>query len=420
MNEITRIINAIEQGEGVRTMIAKPKQKVVVCTLALAIGIATGWAVESTMAAAEVVAPVTRDWLLQGGYTQNKDSPILHREHAINWILNAQKATPDGGVSAWYNLSTGYCPTSYPEVTGYIIPTMFDLFRLTGKKEYRDAAVKMADWITSVQLPTGAVPGMDFSTPYVFDTGQCISGWVRAHKETGDARYLKAAEKAAIWLVGMQSQDGSFPLTPFTSSTHTYHCRVSWMLLQLYQLTGNSVYKDVAVRNLDWALAFQKPNGWCAPASQETTHFIAYAGRGMLESSQITGNKAYLVFAQRLADALIQLQLPNGMLYGEYDQAWKPVVGSSCLTGDLQIAIIWMRLYAITGEEKYRSAATKAIDYVLATQDIASLNPGINGSVAGSLPLGGSYCPNTYLSWATKFFIDAINLLLDPKRVLSG
>jgi len=420
MNEVTRIINAIEQGEGVRTMIAKPKQKVVVCTVALAIGIATGWAVEGTLAAAEVGAPVTRDWLLQGGHTQNKDGPILHRQHAANWILNAQKATPNGGVSAWYNLSTGYCPTSYPEVTGYIIPTMFDLFHLTGEKKYRDVAIKMADWITSVQLPTGAVPGMDLSTPYVFDTGQCISGWVRAYKETGDARYLKAAEKAASWLVGMQSQDGSFPLTPFTRSTHTYHCRVSWMLLQLYELTQNSIYKDVAVSNLDWALGFQRPDGWCVPTSQETTHFIAYSGRGMLESSQITGNKAYLVFAQRLADALIQLQLPNGMLYGEYNQAWKPVVGSSCLTGNLQTAIIWMRLYAITGDEKYRAAATKAINYVLATQDIASLNPGINGSIAGSQPLSGSYCPNTYLSWATKFFIDAVNLLLDPKRVLSG
>ncbi len=420
VNEVNRTINVIGQVKGVRTMILKTKQKVVVCTLVLAIGIATGWAAEGTPAAAEVCAPPTRDWLLQEGHTQNKDGLVLHRQHAVTWILNAQKATPNGGVSAWYNLSTGYCPASYPEVTGYIIPTMFDLFHITGEKKYRDVAIKMADWITSVQLSTGAVPAMDFSTPYVFDTGQCISGWLRAYKETGDARYLKAAEKAASWLVGMQSQDGSFPLTPLTRSTHTYHCRVSWMLLQLYELTQKSVYKNVAVRNLDWALGFQRPNGWCVPTSRETTHFIAYSGRGMLESSQITGNKAYLVFAQKLADALIQLQLPNGMLYGEYNQAWKPVVESSCLTGNLQTAIIWMRLYAITGDEKYHAAATKAINYILDTQDIASLNPGINGSIAGSQPLSGSYCPNMYLSWATKFFIDAVNLLLDPRRVLSG
>ena len=420
MNEVTHIVNAIAEGEGMSTMIAKSRQKVVACTVAFAIVIATGWAKEDTLPTAEVGASVTKDRLSQGGQQQNKDGLILHRQHAANWILSAQKATPNGGVAAWYKLSTGYCPTSYPEVTGYIIPTVFDLFHLTGEKKYRDVAIKMADWIISVQLATAAVPAMDFSTPYVFDTGQCISGWVRAYKETGDARYLKAAEKAASWLAGMQSEDGSFPLTPFTRSTHTYHCRVSWMLLQLYESTRNSVYRDVAVKNLNWALGFQKPNGWCVPTNQETTHFIAYAGRGMLEASQITGNKAYLVFAQKLADALIQLQLPNGVLYGEYDQNWKPVVESSCLTGNLQIAIIWMRLYAITGDEKYRGAATKALCYVLATQDVTSPKPGINGSIAGSQPLTGSYCPNMYLSWATKFFIDAVNLLLDPTWVLSG
>jgi rhamnogalacturonyl hydrolase YesR len=410
----------VKEREGVTAMIAKPEQKAVACTVAVAIVMATAWAVADTLSATVVGGPAIRDLPLQGGRTQTKDGLILHRQRAANWILSAQKATPNGGVSAWYNLSTGYCPTSYPEVTGYIIPTMFDLSQLTGEKKHRDVAIEMADWITSVQLPTGAVPTMDFSTPYVFDTGQCISGWVVAYKETGDARYLKAAEKAASWLAGIQSQDGSFPLTPFTRSTHTYHSRVSWMLLQLYELTQNSMYRDVAVRNLDWALGFQRPNGWCVPTSRETTHFIAYSGRGMLEASQITGNKAYLVFAQRLADALIQLQLPSGMLYGEYDKAWKPVVASSCLTGNLQTAIIWMRLYTIAGDEKYREAARKAIDYVLATQDVASPDPGINGSIAGSHPLDGSYCPNTYLSWATKFLIDAVNLLLDPKRMLSG
>jgi hypothetical protein len=98
---------SIEEHEGVRTMMAKPKPNVVVCTVALALVIATGWAVQDALAAAEVGAPETRDWLLQGGRTQNKDGPILRRQHAANWILNAQKATPNGGVSAWYNLSTG-------------------------------------------------------------------------------------------------------------------------------------------------------------------------------------------------------------------------------------------------------------------------------------------------------------------------
>jgi len=47
----------------------------------------------------------------------------------IDWILNAQR--PDGGVAAYYSLLTGYSD-SYPEVTGYIIPTLYDFSTTTG------------------------------------------------------------------------------------------------------------------------------------------------------------------------------------------------------------------------------------------------------------------------------------------------
>jgi len=43
---------SVKEREGVTTMIAKPEQKVVVCTVALAIVIATGWAVEDTLVVA--------------------------------------------------------------------------------------------------------------------------------------------------------------------------------------------------------------------------------------------------------------------------------------------------------------------------------------------------------------------------------
>jgi len=338
---------------------------------------------------------------------------VLRRQRAALWILNAQKATKDGGVSAWYNLETGYCATSYPEVTGYIIPTMFDLYKLTGEEKYRDAAIEMADWITSVQLESGAVTSMDFKTPYVFDTGQDIAGWLQAYKETNSTRYKVAAERGGMWLTSMQREDGSFSVTPFSNATHTYHARVSWMLLQLYEATGNDIFKNVAIKNLNWVADSQQPNGWCAPTSSDTTHFIAYAGRGLLESSQILEDETYFMVAQKLADALLTLQLDDGSLYGSYDTSWRPVVSPSCLTGNLQTAIIWLRLHTITGDEKYRFAAEKMVAYVSSTQDITSSNSGINGGIAGSEPIDGSYAPNAYLSWAAKFYIDAINLLLE-------
>src|SRR5262249_38511479 len=55
----------------------------------------------------------------------------FHIKEAVGWLTRAQDATPDRGVSRGYSAAwnseggKGWQP-SYPETTGYIIPTMFD------------------------------------------------------------------------------------------------------------------------------------------------------------------------------------------------------------------------------------------------------------------------------------------------------
>src|SRR6266581_4151229 len=46
----------------------------------------------------------------------------------VDWIFHAQR--PDVAIAAYYSFLTGYSE-SYPEVTGYIIPTLYDFGRLT-------------------------------------------------------------------------------------------------------------------------------------------------------------------------------------------------------------------------------------------------------------------------------------------------
>ncbi len=344
-----------------------------------------------------------------------------HRDLAVDWILNAQNVGPDSGVSAYYHIDSGYCQTSYPEVTGYIVPTMFDTAILTGEQRYRDAAIEMIDWVTSVQLDTGAATSMDFSTPYVFDTGQDILGWVRVYEETHNAIYLDAAINAGDWLSSIQQPDGWFPTTAYSKSTHTYHSRVAWALLRLSEVSQRSIYRDMAILNLNWVVSKQQDNGWFdISANDEITHLIAYTGRGLLEASVLLGTDDYLQSARRLADVLLEIQLDSGRLYGRYDFRWHPTVEWHCVTGDLQIAIIWLRLYHMTGNEDYHRGAKSAIVHVTKIQNIESSEKGIRGGIPGSDPLGGDYCPRQYLSWGTKFYIDAVHLMLDYCFVLMG
>ncbi|MEG0886145.1 MAG: hypothetical protein RSH52_33445, partial [Janthinobacterium sp.] len=99
------------------------------------------------------------------------------------WLCAAQvhSSSNDGGVARDYSLLTGWA-SSYPETTGYIIPTMIALARRAGD-EGGDAALherarRMLDWCVAIQFPAGGFQGGKIdSTPRVpvtFNTGQIL------------------------------------------------------------------------------------------------------------------------------------------------------------------------------------------------------------------------------------------------------
>ena len=347
-------------------------------------------------------------------------SPISHaelverRQAALEWIFRAQEATPDGGVSAFYHTSDGYCPTSYPEVTGYIVPTLWDMHVETQDDRYKTAAAEMIEWVASVQTPSGAATSMDFETLYVFDTGMDILGWVRAYEHAGDERMCQAARRAGDWLVETQRPDGHWTTTPTSDVTHTYHTRVAWALLRLYEVTQDERYETAALRNLDWAVSRRQPNDWLTiDPARETTHFLAYAVRGLLEAGDFVDSDEYFDVAEGMARAAMESLSEDGYLPGAFDSAWEPAEESCCLTGSLQFAIIWAKLDWLTGDSEYTDAARRTVAYVSRFQDLEHADMGVRGGIAGSEPIGGYYAPDCYLAWAAKFYVDAVNELLD-------
>ena len=79
-------------------------------------------------------------------------------------------------------------------------------------------------------------------------------------------------------------------------------------------------------------------------------------------------------------------------------------------SGSAQIAIVCYRLSQHTGEERYRSAADRLIDYLKALQLRQSNDPAVVGAIAGSFPLFGGYMRAGYPNWATKYILDALML----------
>lgn len=354
-----------------------------------------------------------------------------HLEETVNWIERARLAGGDGGVSRAYRAASlrgqggnGWQP-SYPETTGYIIPTMFALSDYFSVDDYRNHAIGMADWEIDIQLRSGAVMGSVVTAPpshASFNTGQVIFGWLEAFKKSGDQKYLEAALRAGNYLVSVQEPNGSWvkgnSMYALNKAT-TYNTRVAWALIELGLKTSKDKYTNAGRKNIEYALMRQNENGWFADnclndPAKPLLHTIVYATRGLFESGVCLKQRRYIDAAIKTLDALINCQRSDGGIPGRLASDWSPRADWDCLTGDAQLVVAWLRVYAITGEVKYMTAARSAIEFVKRSQNLEHPNPGIRGGVKGSFPFDGPYGRYTLLNWAAKFFCDALILANDP------
>uniref|UniRef100_A0A6M3INJ8 Squalene cyclase C-terminal domain-containing protein n=1 Tax=viral metagenome TaxID=1070528 RepID=A0A6M3INJ8_9ZZZZ len=165
-------------------------------------------------------------------------------ERALNWI--ASSITSDGGLAAYR--SHNYLSPSYPEVTGYTIPTLL---------AYGETALarRLADYLLSIQNTDGSFDILDRSGPAVFDTVACMEGLLSIGE-------LTAAAAASKW-----ATDNLARMVRIGYSIPIYHAR-SAALLNL-PLTYWS----------DW-----RNTHWDRPLR---THYIAYCMEGLGEQPPI-------------------------------------------------------------------------------------------------------------------------------------
>jgi hypothetical protein len=335
----------------------------------------------------------------------------------VAWLSLAQDRSPssDGGVARHYSLVDGWGP-SYPETTGYIVPTMLAYSRLRGSDLARDRAKRMLDWLVSIQMPCGGFQGGTVGTvpvvPVTFNTGQILIGLASGVYEFG--LYREAMRKAADWLVSTQDVDGCWRKhpTPFAAPEEkTYETHVAWGLLEAARLEPDRPYAEAALANIRWALGRQRDNGWLencclTEPSRPLTHTLGYALRGIIEAYRFSKDELYLRAAQKTADGLLQAIRDDGFLPGRLRSDWSPAVNWACLTGTVQIAHCWLMLYGYTRETRYREAGFVANRYVRRTMKPRGA-PETLGGIKGSFPVSGEYGQYQYVNWAAKFFVDS-------------
>jgi hypothetical protein len=338
---------------------------------------------------------------------------------ALAWLCRAQdmSASQDGGVARDFSLIKGW-GTSYPETTGYIIPTFIEAARRRADIGLHGRARRMLDWCVAIQYPDGGFQGGKIDAiprvPVTFNTGQILLGLAAGAAEYRDPRYLQAMEKAAVWLRDSLDADGCwrrFP-TPFAApGEKAYETHVAWGLFEADRIAPGHGFGEAGLRQVDWALTKQRPNGWFASncltnPEAPLTHTIGYVLRGVLEAYRLSDRDDLLAAACRTADGLLAAIDREGRLPGQLDAEFRAASDYVCLTGSVQIAHCLLLLYQATGSERYRDAARRCNRYVRRTIKLVGPDDQ-RGGVKGSFPVDGGYGRWEYLNWAAKFFIDA-------------
>ncbi len=336
---------------------------------------------------------------------------------SADWLLEAQalSATADGGYARHYSIASGW-GQSYPETTGYIIPTLIEATHYFGDPRYADSARRALDWCVAIQFDSGAFQGGIINAeplvPVTFNTGQILIGLAAGVTEFG--AYQDATTRAANWLAETLDDDGCwrrFP-TPFAAAGEkTYETHVAWGLLEAARALDNPAWGEAALKNIRWALTKQQDNGWFADCClthplTPLTHTIGYALRGIVEGYRYAPADDLLAAAERTATALLGTVAADGRIPGYLDSNWQGRADWVCLTGCVQIAACWFLLHDITGKAGYLDAARRVTAFVRRTIHTDG-DPGLRGGVKGSYPVDGAYGRHELLNWAAKFAIDA-------------
>lgn len=305
---------------------------------------------------------------------QNRIDYISTYKKAIQWIKN--NSIPGEGIINNSNLRK-----SYPEVTGYYIPTLI-------RWGYRDLAVTYAKWLCSIQKEDGSWYDTEGKEPYIFDTAQILKGLLAIRKIYTDVddNIIKGCE----WILSRMTEEGQL-LTPTKEAwgeektcSELIHVYCLSPLMEAAEIFDKPVYKEKAYK----ILSYYKENYLNEILNFNLlSHFYAYVVEGMLDMGEVD-------LAIEAMENIKKFQKNNGAIPGYRDVQW------TCSTGLFQLALIWFRLGNI-------ECGSKTFEYACKLQNETG---GWYGSYLSEESGGeaNTYFASAEISWVVKYFLDAL------------
>lgn len=325
--------------------------------------------IDNFMLYEELVKKITKEKIL------SRTDYIDVYKKAINWIKD--NSIEKEGIICQTNLRK-----SYPEVSGYFIPTLL-------RWGYRKLACSYAEWLCSVQKQDGSWYDTEDEDPYIFDTAQVLKGLlaIRTIMPKVDPHIIKGCE----WIFAQMQENGRL-ITP-TKKAWGEDCNMCDEVIHIYCLSP--LYEAAEV--------FDKPEfkektqqiwGYYKQNYYEKimnfsllSHFYAYLMEALLDIGELNMAKEAMLKMEAY-------QKPSGAVPAYKQCDWV------CSTGLFQLSLVWFRLGDI-------DRGNRAFEYACKLQNKSG---GWFGSYLSENNLSetNTYIPSGEISWAIKFFLDAL------------
>ncbi|MBI3290803.1 methyltransferase domain-containing protein, partial [Candidatus Falkowbacteria bacterium] len=264
-----------------------------------------------------------------------------HLNLTVNWLKKAQDITPDAGVSRGFSFiksdksnNLGWQP-SYPETTGYIIPTFIKAGKLLADPDLIRRARRMADWLNQ------AVKS---------------AGWMLKNEYNKEGRWIDNNASSV------------------DQKRTTYNIYAVPPLAKLALLANSDNLKSLAIRVGDFTVSKQEANGWFSEADFEERddyllHTIAYTIDGLWDTGELLNEERFLNSAKKALAGVISASDEKGRIPGRLNSTWQGESDWLCLTGLAQIGVTCVKVYHRTQEEKYLDLAKKIKEFLKTCQN---------------------------------------------------
>ena len=289
---------------------------------------------------------------------------------AIQWVRNNR--LPSGGILPHHKEKT-----ATQEVTGYLIPTLYQY-------DEKRLALELARWEASVQRPDGAFTDI-YDKPYTFDSMQVARGFLSVLHEAPDLE--KPLRRVCDWMLTQISPNGKIN-TPDLSTwampdgstiTDNVHVYCITPLLETGKKLGEPRYVEAGKKAQEYYR--KQPD---IAQFKVLSHFFGYIMEALVDLGEVE-------LAKKGLNEALKTQRSDGSVPAFLHVKWV------CSTGLAQIAIAWAKF-------GMKEPAEKAFRYLQNIQ-----NP--SGGFYGGYGKHAFYFPDEEISWAVKYFLDLHRLV---------